>query len=682
MTQTVDQDGSTTVVSSAAHPSVYGQSVTFTAIVTANTPGSGTPTGSVTFMDGSTNLGNGTLSGGKATFKTSALAVGSHAIAVVYGGDTNFITSTSAVLNQAVNQDGTSTALSSSVNPSVFGQSVTFTVTVTAAAPGSGTPTGSVTFLDGSTTLDTATLSGGKATFKTSALAVGTQSITVLYGGDANFTTSTSPVLTQTVNQDQTTTELASSANPSVYGQLVTFTATVSAAAPGGGTPTGSVTFMDGSTAIGNGSLSSGKVTFTTSSLAVGSHAITAVYGGDGNFSTSTSTAINQRVNQAGSSTTVVSSANPSLHGQLVTFTATVSAVSPGSGTPTGTVTFKDGSTTLGTAMLSGRTASLSISTLAVGAHSIKVVYGGDSNFKTSTSAVLNQVNSANELLSAHNGTADPTTENFTWYTGQGSPVGPVAKDQGLPAWEITSSNINDQAEYIDQRPLSASQTAEVASQGFTETLVARVTRNNGLAPAFDQYPAIIASVSTDVLGSSSPRFDIDLAINSKGDTVVILPSTVNLGSQGGVVATGLTDTLTGSGSSYHTYQLYYNPATSSANLYIDGNLALPLSGYTGETQYLGYTRLYWGTTSGGQGFYNEVKLETGKDIVSQASPGVAGFVANASPGAADLVTDASPVDQALAALTGNESHDSLVELLALEQVSAQGRSQSKSIQG
>jgi hypothetical protein len=88
----------------------------------------------------------------------------------------------------------------------------------------------------------------------------------------------------------------------------------------------------------------------------------------------------------------VVSSLNPSVAGQAVTFTATVSPVSPGSGTPTGTATFMDGSTTLGTAALGGGIASFTTSALAVGTHSIKVVYSGDANFKTSTSAVLSQV--------------------------------------------------------------------------------------------------------------------------------------------------------------------------------------------------------------------------------------------------------------------------------------------------
>ena len=154
----------------------------------------------------------------------------------------------------------------------MFGQALTFTATVNAVAPASGTPTGSVTFLDGSITLGTATLGrGGKTTLTTKALPAGSDTITAVYSGDSNFTTSTSTALTQTVNQDATTSTIASSANPSVSGQTVNFTATVKAVAPGSGTPTGSVTFLDGSTTLGTATLSSGgKVTFTTKAFLSG----------------------------------------------------------------------------------------------------------------------------------------------------------------------------------------------------------------------------------------------------------------------------------------------------------------------------------------------------------------------------------------------------------------------------
>src|SRR5207302_6439180 len=139
LTQNVNQAGSPTTVSSSANPSVFGQSVTFTATVTASAPGAGTPTGTVTFKDGATTLGTGTLSSGTATFATSTLSVAAHSITAVYGGDTNFTGSTSSALTQTVNKPGTTTALSSSANPSAFGQSVTFTATVAVLAPGSCT---------------------------------------------------------------------------------------------------------------------------------------------------------------------------------------------------------------------------------------------------------------------------------------------------------------------------------------------------------------------------------------------------------------------------------------------------------------------------------------------------------------------------------------------------------------
>src|SRR5439155_400115 len=158
------------------------------------------------------------------------------------------------------------------------------------------------------------------------------------------FTSSTSDALSQVVHQAATSTSISSSVNPSVFGQSVTFTATVSASAPGAGTRGGTVTFYDGLTSLGTGTLAVvnglDQATFSTAALSVASHTITASYGGDGNFTTSTSSAVSQTVNKAASSTSLTSSANPSVYGQSVTFTATVSATSPGAGTPTGTVTF------------------------------------------------------------------------------------------------------------------------------------------------------------------------------------------------------------------------------------------------------------------------------------------------------------------------------------------------------
>jgi hypothetical protein len=391
LTQTVNKASSSVALASSANPSVFGQSVTITATVSAVSPASGTPTGTVTFKDGATPLATNNLSAGSATYTSSALSVTSHSITAVYNGDSNFNTNTSSALTQTVNKSDTTPTLTSNTNPSVFGQSVIFTATVAATSPGTGTPTGTVIFKDGATALSTNTLSGGSVNYTNAALAVGAHSMTVVYNGDGNFNTNTSAVFTQTVNQANSTTTVASSANPSVFGQSVTFTATVSAAAPGAGTPTGSVTFNEGGTPLATNALSGGSATYTTSSLSVGAHSITAVYNDDNNFNGSTSATLTQTVNAASTTTSVGSSANPSVSGQTVFFTATVSVVAPGAGTPTGTVTFKDGGTTLGTGTLSGNQASLATASLSVSSHSITAVYAGDGNFSTSTSSAMTQ---------------------------------------------------------------------------------------------------------------------------------------------------------------------------------------------------------------------------------------------------------------------------------------------------
>ncbi len=188
--------GTTTALTSSPNPSAYRQAVTFTAVVAS---GLGAPPDGekVTFKKGTTVLGTGTLSGGSASFTTSALPVGANYIKAVYGGDSNFAASTSKAVSQVVNKATTATTLTSSLNPSNFGQSVTFTATVTPQF--SGTVKGSVTFYDGATALKTMYVSGGVAKFTTSTLTSGAHSITATYNGSTSFIGS-SASLTQTVN--------------------------------------------------------------------------------------------------------------------------------------------------------------------------------------------------------------------------------------------------------------------------------------------------------------------------------------------------------------------------------------------------------------------------------------------------------------------------------------------------
>jgi hypothetical protein len=149
----------------------------------------------VTFYDGMVAIGTGSTASGVATFTTSSLTAKTHTIKASYPGDAIFRPSTGLV-TQVVNKYPTTTTLSSSPNPSQFGQKVTFTAQVTSSGPA---PTGTVAFRDGTNGIGSATLSGGVATFTRSRLAVGTHSITAHYNGDAASSTSTSSVVNQVV---------------------------------------------------------------------------------------------------------------------------------------------------------------------------------------------------------------------------------------------------------------------------------------------------------------------------------------------------------------------------------------------------------------------------------------------------------------------------------------------------
>src|SRR5580658_787638 len=151
----------------------------------------------------------------------------------------------------------------------------------------------------------------------------------------------------------KTTTTITSSLNPSTYGQVVTFTAVVSPAPPNGET----VEFLKGKNVLGTGPLSGGTATFTISTLAKGTDAVKSEYTGDANYGSSTSIAVSQVVDDATSTTTLVSSQNPSGAGQPVTFTSTVTPEYSGT-TPTGNVFFYNGSKKLGGVSLSGGVAS------------------------------------------------------------------------------------------------------------------------------------------------------------------------------------------------------------------------------------------------------------------------------------------------------------------------------------
>lgn len=291
ITKIDERAGITITLSSSPNPSLYGQAVTFTAVVSGPAPPDGE---SITFKSGTVILGTGSLSGGSAAFTTSTLAVGKNLIDAVYGGDSRIAGSTSKTVKQTVSGYTTVTALASNLNPSLYGQRVTFTANVSGS--GALSPSGIVAFTWGTAystySIGTATLNNGVATLTKSNLNADPYNLVATYKGDVYNLRSTSPVLNQAVLQTTSAAVITSSLNPSSLGQAVTFTAKISSPTV---IPAGLVTFTAGKTVLGTAQLSGGKATFTTSSLPVGSTVVTVTYDGSSNI-TKSAAALSQSV--------------------------------------------------------------------------------------------------------------------------------------------------------------------------------------------------------------------------------------------------------------------------------------------------------------------------------------------------------------------------------------------------
>ena len=291
-----------------------------------------------------------------------------------------------------------------------------------------------------------------------------------------------------------TTTVVTSSPSSSVTGQAVTFTATVSPTGGATGTETGNVVFtvlasggagaQVNCTTSNTQTLSSGTATCSIAAgllqASVTPYAVTAAYGGGSNFNASTSSAYSQVVAKASTTTVLASSSNPSVAGAAVTYTATVATVSPGQGTPTGTVEFYDGGTPISgcTAQtLNGSSPDTATCAIASGtytlatSHSITATYSSDGNFSASSASALTQVvqpAAANKVLFA----SQPGT--FT--------AGGTSSSFAVNV-EDTYGNI-------------------VTTSGTTVTLTPSVGSFSGLSPTTTSGVAAFSALSTTTAGS------------------------------------------------------------------------------------------------------------------------------------------------------------------------------------
>jgi Bacterial Ig-like domain (group 3) len=337
---TVGKNGSTITIQGSPATTTVGQTVTFNVHVAGYSAeaGAAAPVGFADVFDGPTNYGTAAINGnGDVTISTSQLPLGVHSLRARWGGDDHYLAATSAPFTITVGGGSSATTLNASTTSTTYGAPITFTAGVVAVPSSDGTPTGDVDFLDGGaagSTLGTATLDEGspnEAAFSTSELSVGTHVISASYRGDGVFGGSLSGDVTVQVAKADTTTTLTSSANPSTFGQTVTFTATVDG--PGTTTVPGTVQFKDGATALGGPQpLVLGQATLTMATLGGGGHSITAVYSGSASYKPSASAALVQTVacdkliTGISSSVTVSSGGSTCLSGAKITGNITVAA--------------------------------------------------------------------------------------------------------------------------------------------------------------------------------------------------------------------------------------------------------------------------------------------------------------------------------------------------------------------
>lgn len=427
------------------------------------------PGGTPVLVDPNTGIASITVT--MTSTPLQAPAVGTHSITATYNGDVDFATSTSGAGQLTVVKGSTTSSVTSTVNPIVTGQSVTFTGQVVAPGSFAAAPTGTVTFMDGGAIIGTAALTtvGGLSTAQFTvpngvapllSLTDGQHVISISYSGDANYASSATALspacapgvsqpcaLVETVNPASTTTTIASNQNGSITGQQVVLTATVTVTPPGAPVssgpsagPTGTVVFTNnatGSTAnvLGTGVLTKTPVngstlyqaTLTLSNITTGLTQITATYSGDVNYLGSASAALNQSVSKVQSQVSLTTSANPSILGMPVVYTITVTPIAPGTGVPTGAVTLFNGSNVVANLTLVGGQVAYTTA-LGVGSQVLSASYPGDLNFQPSSSQTVNET--VNKIQSTLNLTSNvvgaAVASQVITFTAQIQPTPPV----------------------------------------------------------------------------------------------------------------------------------------------------------------------------------------------------------------------------------------------------------------
>lgn len=409
LAQQVTKADTATTVTISPSPSSEDQNIDITAFVGAVAPGGGAATGLVNFTADGDPIGSASLSpssgGAAATLQTSTLTPGTHVIVATYDGDADYNGSVSPDKSHQVIEGAavvaTKTTVTSSQNPSTYGEFISFTATVVdddpindpspADAPASGAVQFSIDGVDIGIPVEV-----GPDGTATSPLVAspepGDHTVIAAFVGNPGWGGS-GDFLAQTVNDASVGLTVTSSNALSSYGQAVTFSAKAVTPTEGIGNPDGHVQFRVDGVAVGGAVAldSAGEATSdAVSNLTPGSHTVTADYSGSAHFAPALASTT-QSVGKVSTTTALVAAPSTVSFGSTVALTATVTPSATALGAPTGTVTFTDGSTTLGTVVVgadgTNGKASIAVSNLSGGTHTIKATYSGANSFAGSVSS-------------------------------------------------------------------------------------------------------------------------------------------------------------------------------------------------------------------------------------------------------------------------------------------------------
>jgi hypothetical protein len=421
--EVINGDTTNTALTCLPNPINISGTAQFVATVTS---GNGTPTGSVSFTDDGALLATQALTGGTTNLTYTGMVAGTHNIIATYAPTESFAAS-SATCSEVVNALPTTSTLTVAPTTSTYGSPITLTATVTPSTPpGPSTPTGVVTFYNGAAVIGTGTLAGGVATLTDGTLAGGTYNLTCIYGGSSIYATSSCNSVPVTVNAAPTALTISSSSNPATYGSSVAFTVRLTVNGQSAGAGNTVLLSINGQTGSVVTDASGSAIYYANGGLVPGNQQVSANFAGTNNLQASSASLI-EVITAAPTSISLTGTPNPGDLNQPVSLTATVSQPPSSSATlvGSGSVSFYDGSTLLGSApvtanspLLTGSvTASLTASFSVLGVHNLTAVYSGDADYLSSTSAVYT------ETIVAGDFSIGTTPETASVYTGESAAV-------------------------------------------------------------------------------------------------------------------------------------------------------------------------------------------------------------------------------------------------------------------